>query len=420
VRRILVVSHAHPPSPGIAGLRWATMARYLREQGHEVTIVASNAWGTLPDDPELDVVRARDIQGQRHLRRALGRGELRTSQASVEERPPTALLTKVLVPDMHVMTWLAAPSLAIRRLLRRRSFDCLVTTSPPESSHLLGLVLGNRRPAWIADFRDGWMFEAHREPFPTAPQRWVDRWLERRVCEMAEVVVGATRPIALDFQQRLGIRAEWVTNGWDPSDADGARTTTGTSRDRSTLVYTGTLSGGWGRNPAALLEAMSLVRSEGGMSELRLVHAGRLTTEERLLIEESGVGDLVEHRGTLDRNAVGSLQRSAGALVLLTSRNTSEATGKLFEYLASGRPILALAEGNEAERIVRETHTGITVPPDDVEAIAVALRRMASGELERSYAPRDLERYIYPAPAVRMAELVEEAIGRRAARRRIS
>jgi glycosyltransferase involved in cell wall biosynthesis len=140
---------------------------------------------------------------------------------------------------------------------------------------------------------------------------------------------------------------------------------------------------------------------------------GRLTTEERALIDELGVSDIVQHLGTLTRSDALALQRSADALLLLTSRNSSEATSKIFEYLAAGRPILALAEGNEAARIVRETNTGLTVPPDDVDEIAAALRQLAAGELQTTYAPRGLERFTYPGPAEVMANLVEEAIQRR-------
>ena len=101
----------------------------------------------------------------------------------------------------------------------------------------------------------------------------------------------------------------------------------------------------------------------------------------------------------------------------IESRNSSEASGKVFEYLAAGRPIVALAEGNEAERIVRETHTGVTVPPDDVDTIAAALRRVATGELADEYAPIGLDRYTYPGPAEAMAEVIDEAIARRSSRR---
>ena len=410
-RRLLVVSYEHPPCPGIGGTRWVSMARYLRAFGHSVTIVASNGWGNLPDDGELGVVRVKDLRAARTLRSLFKRGRLRREgDRNLLERPPGRLLTQVLVPEMNVATWVPQATVAVRRLMSQGAYDCLVTSSPPESSHLIGLSLGRRRPAWVADFRDGWTFEPYRERFPTRSQRQLDHWLEQRVALSAEVTVGATRPIADDLARRLGAPAIYVPNGWDETNAPKPRP--GASRDGEiTLVYTGTLSGEWGRDPAPLLEALREVSTEAG-GRLRLVHAGRLRTEEQTLIDQSGASTAVEHLGTLDRAEALALQRSADALVLITSRNSSEATGKLFEYLFSGRPIVALAEGSEAARIVRETNTGITVSPDDVSAIAVALRRVVSGELARAYAPHDLDRYTYPGLAEQMAELIEEAIRR--------
>ena len=412
--RLLVVSYVHPPSPGIGGVRWLAMARYLRKLGHSVTIVASDAWGVLPDDAANDVVRVGDLRTSRLLRRALRRGKLRlAADVGVVERPPQALLTKVLVPELNTLTWLPAMASAVRRRLRREPVDCLITTSPPESSHLVGLALGAHRPAWIADFRDGWNFEPWREPFPTAVQRRVDHWLERRVASTAEICIGATPPIAVDLARRLGARAVWVPNGWDPSIASELRpqADAGSAFGVVRLVYTGTLT--VRGDPEPLLRALRVVNADQTDCPIRLVHAGRLTTQERALIARLEVEDAVEYLGTVDRAEAIALQRSADALVLLTSRNSSEATGKIFEYLAAGRPIVALAEGNEAERIVRETNTGITVPPDDIDAIAAALRRVASGELAHVYRPRELERYTYPGPAEAMAEVIEEAIRRR-------
>jgi hypothetical protein len=82
--------------------------------------------------------------------------------------------------------------------------------------------------------------------------------------------------------------------------------------------------------------------------------------------------------------------------------------------MAAGRPILALADGNEAARIVQETGTGVTVAPTDRAGIVAALRSIVSGELQRGYAPRGVERFTYPAPAEAVGALVEEAIARRA------
>jgi glycosyltransferase involved in cell wall biosynthesis len=138
-----------------------------------------------------------------------------------------------------------------------------------------------------------------------------------------------------------------------------------------------------------------------------------------MLIERTGVSELVEHVGLLDRADVIALQRSADVLVLITSQDPSQATGKLFEYLSAGKPILALADGNEAERLVRATGTGVVVPPDDVDAIADALRRALRGDLAREYAPQGIERFAYPHLAKEMAGVIEEAITAHQARQRL-
>ena len=144
-----------------------------------------------------------------------------------------------------------------------------------------------------------------------------------------------------------------------------------------------------------------------------LVQAGpTLPADEPLLavLRQRGVAVTL---GVVPRAQAIALQRRAAVLVLLTSEEVSQTTGKLYEYVAAGRPIVALAAENEAARIVRETNTGVIVPPDDVDAIAAALRSAATGELELSYAPRGTERYTYPAPAEAMAALVERAISHR-------
>jgi glycosyltransferase involved in cell wall biosynthesis len=411
VRRLLVVSYFHPPSPGIAGTRWESMARHLRALGHEVTVLASDAWGTRPDDREQGVVRVTDLRRSRALRSLFARGDLRDGLGPWSvDRPPRKL--GFVVPDGNVVTWLPALAVAARRLLAEHRYDCLVTSSPPESSHLLGLLLGRDRPAWIADFRDGWTFEPPREPARLAALRRLETGLEGRVVRAADVTVTVAEPVAADFERRFGVHAELVPNGWDP-ELDPNSAPPAPRHAVRTLVHTGTLSGTFGRDPEPLLRALAVVGAEPGIPPLRLLHAGRLTAHDLDLLERSGAADAFEHAGTLDRSAALALQRSADALVLVTSRNTAELPGKLFEYLAAGRPIVALAAGNEAARVVEETGTGVAVPPDDVGAIAAALRRVAIGELERDYAPHGLERFTYPAPAERIAELVEVALARR-------
>ncbi len=414
-RKVVAVPYFYPPFPG-AGIRWAAMARHLRQHGHSVSIVATAAFGSLDDDHENGVLRVGDLRTSPRLRRLLRRDELPVAGSSAPEPPESRLLTQVLVPDAQVLSWMPAALACIRRLADAGEIDCLVTSSPPESTHLIGLLLGRRRPAWVAEFRDGWLFEPLRKPFPTAAQRAFDARLERRVVTAADVVVGATLPIAEDVRQRFDAQACWVSNGWDPDDPaiNASTDLEPVAAGALSLIHTGTLFvRGFDGGP--LLRALALVRGEG--LDLRLVCTGALRESDRAALARVGVEDAVEYVGRLARADALAAQRAATALLLVTSSDRSVATSKLFEYIGAGRPIVALARGNEAERIVRETNTGVVVPPDDVEAIAAALRSVASGELAAAYRPQQIEQYTYPRPAEAMAEAIDAAIRRRAAQR---
>ena len=415
-RRILVVAFAYPPAPFVGSNRWQAMSTHLRALGHEVTIVTTSAFGRLDDDVAQRVHRTRDLMASPALRAILRRPALPTASApAAASSQPPALLTKTLVPDAYLASWLPFAAATARRLLAAGDYDAIVTSTPYESAHVAGLLC-RRRTAWIADFRDGWVFDSHRAAFPTRAQRAIDRALERRVVRGADAVTVATVPIGDDFRARLGVDAVHVPNGWNPAwDADVERAVPPPLDAGCTnLVYTGTLSGGWGRNPRALLRALQTLAAEPDVADrLRLVIAGRPSEEDERDLRELA-SPLVRHVGMLSRPAAQALQRRADGLVLITSRNRSEATGKLFEYLGAGRPVLALAEGNEAERIVRETSTGITVAPDDPEAIAATLRGVVAGALAQAYAPCGLDQYIYPGPALKAEAVIERAIARRA------
>lgn len=420
-RRLLVVTYYYPPQPGSGSNRWAALAKYLRRLGHDVTVLTAAPPGHSPAAAE-GVVRTANLNSNPLLRRVLLRGarpEPSSSVAGSEDVPPGVMppvLWKVFVPDPWLISWNPAARRALRRLLREARFDCVVSSSPAMSTHLLPLALGRRRPAWIAEFRDGWTFEPLVPPFPTRPQRALNAWLERRTVTTADAVVAATAPIAEDFRARFGVRTWLVSNGFDPELGSGPPLPAADAH-RMSFVHTGGLVGPWRRDARPLLKALRrLIETDPGLAErVELVVAGRPEGDEAALLENAGLGDVVRRCGYLPRDEALALQRAAGALVLITSRNRGEATGKLYEYMAARRPVIALAEGNEAARIVAETNIGVSVAPDDVDAIAGALRRAISGELERAYAPRGTENYAYPLLAERMASVIDAAIERRAA-----
>ncbi len=416
-RHVLVATYYYPPQPGSGSNRWLAMVKYLRRMGYAVTVLTAAPPGH-PAGTSHGVIRTGNLNSNPAIRRVLMRAD-RTSKTPVagagSHRVAPSWAWKGLVPDPWLATWLPYAWPALRSALAQRAVDCLITSSPIESTHLLALALGRSRPAWIADFRDGWCFEPIRPRFPLAGQRALDRELERRVATKADVAVGVTVPIADDLRSRLGARVVPIANGFDPEVAVDSAPVSLSATDRCTLVHTGALLGASARDPRPLLEAIRRVAGElpGTARRLQLLVAGQSDHDERGLLDQAGLGDTVVHLGYIPRAQALGLQRAATALVLLTSDASGEATGKLYEYLAAGRPIIALAKRNEAARIITETATGVVVDPHDVNAIAAALRAARDGELERSYAPRSLEAYTYPAPAIQMAAAIETAMERR-------
>jgi glycosyltransferase involved in cell wall biosynthesis len=422
--RVLVVTYPYPPMPSVGGNRWLAMAKYLRRAGYDVTILTTAAFGQMGVADETGVVRANDLMAARWLRALLRRPSLPVGgETAPVDKPVPGVITKTIVPDHHLLTWVPLAAPTARALHHARPFDCIVTTSAYESTHLLALTLGRRRPAWVADFRDGWTFHPWKDPFPTRLQTGIDRWLETRVVRTAERVAVVERPVGDDFRRRLGVDATHVANGWDPELAtdmhDGELPDL--PDDRVVLVHTGRMLAGWGRSPRPLLDALVRLRAEQPMlaARLLLVLAGRRDQEEQELVDSYGLGELVRAIGQLSRGGAMALQRRADVLVLLTAPDLVwELPHKVFEYIGARRPILALADGNEAARVVQETGTGITVPPCDGDAIVAALAAAARGELAVACKPHNTERYVYPAPAEVMAAEIERAIAIRAARMR--
>ena len=409
-RSILLVAYFYPPCPDAGAHRATAMAKYLRRAGHRVTVLTTSAYGSEPG--ETDVVRTQDLQ----LVRARMRGHDRI-QGLFESDTYTGrahVLSRVLVPEPLVAAWAPFAVRAARRLAGERRIDCVITSSPPESAHLVGRALARHGVPWLADIRDAWNFEPLRPAFPTRAQRSLDERLERRWLASADAVTVVSRPAGEDQRRRLGIETLLVRNAWDPDlAAEPADAAPPLDAARTSLVYTGRF-GSYGRDPAGLVAAIrELAAEEPRVAErLELVVAGPVTDAERRLLGGDPSPARIVLLGSVSRGAAVALQRSADALLLLADARRSQLVNlKLFEYLAAGRPIVALAAGTEAGRIILEAGAGEVVPSNDVEAIRGALRKLAAGELAAPD-PESVGDYTYPAAAQRMAAAVETAIRR--------
>jgi glycosyltransferase involved in cell wall biosynthesis len=409
-RSVLLVAQLTPPSNLVAARRVAGMTKYLARMGHAVTVLTSLASGSGPIDGADQVVRTRDALLSRINWRRRHFSALSGNRGDAAYKPPSRLAS-VVVPDLSLLTWFPFALPRALALARRRRFDCVVTTSPPQSAHLVGLALRRRGLPWIAEFRDGWTFEPPRDPWPLRSQRALDGRLERLVVGHADAVVGVTKPIVADFKARLGVDGELITNGFDPDEASPEREADPLlASDRHSFVHTGRM--GLSRvTPRPLLEALRVLkREEPAVCErLEVVFAGSLTEEEQELLAAPDLDGTVRAAGWVERPRALRLQRAGDSLLLLTegSSRRSVATGKLYEYLLAGRPILVLGEETEAARIVAETGTGMATSAVDPRAIAEALKRLVESQWSRDTDEDAIERYSWTSLANRYSELIE-------------
>jgi glycosyltransferase involved in cell wall biosynthesis len=228
------------------------------------------------------------------------------------------------------------------------------------------------------------------------------------VARRADLVTTVTEPITRDLAERVSTPVMTLTNGFDPDErVRASKEDAGLEPDRFSLVYTGRLA--FARStPRPFLDAVRALRfrAPDAAGRLEAVFAGPLSDGERALLAAPDLDGLVRWAGNLRRAEALALQAAADGLLLVVpaSRSRSVATAKLYEYLATGRPILVLGEENAAAGTVREAGAGIVTAADDPERIAADLERLVTGGESRGASNGAVERYAYPNLAARLAE----------------
>jgi glycosyltransferase involved in cell wall biosynthesis len=288
--------------------------------------------------------------------------------------------------------------------VRKEGIDVVVTTSPPGSVHLVGsFVRRFTRARWVADLRDSIASHPHRRR-----QVRGESALARHVAHRADAVVAASDAIGAEMQT-LGPprRLQVIANGCDFEDFDGLEYRPG---DRLRVTHAGSFFGR--RDPRAFLEA--LARTDGDVVA-RFV--GGFPTAYREYADRLGLGDRVEVVPQQSRSEALALQRDSDALLLLIPENEGRGrgvlSGKVFEYLAAERPILAVVPPDgEAAALIRGTGAGTVVAPDDVDGMAAALseldeRRKAGALRETPLAQEWRDKLSRRARAREYAELLE-------------
>ena len=385
--KVLLVTMYWPPAGGPGVQRPLKFATHLPALGIETHVLAPDDPKWIHRDDELEAPTQAWVHRARYVGprgRRIG-DELRGAGA-LERRVRMALLTyrRVLVPDENV-TWNATAIPAARRIVKDEGIDVVVTTSPPNSVHMIGAAVKRLTGVtWVADVRDSMLRNADRpvERLAARAKEKTQAVVARMIASQADATVAVSDFIAEEIRslEPHGPIAV-IPNGSDFDDFAGLEYR---PNGRFRVTHAGTFFGK--RDPRPFLTAFA--RADLPDSVARFV--GEFRETDREWADGLGLGDRLELHPFVSRRRALAFQRDSEALLLLMpdvpGRGSGVIAAKVFEYLAAERPIIAAVPTDGATAaFVRDAAAGVVVAPDDVDAIEAALRdlhaRWRAGEL---------------------------------------
>ncbi|MGA1380178.1 MAG: glycosyltransferase [Schleiferiaceae bacterium] len=389
-KRLLVATYYWPPAGGPGVQRWLKTAQALQPRGHDGAVLTGDpAYATYPLRDEsllaeaegitVHATKARDWFGA--YQKLTRRKEVPFSGfANQAGRPgPIQRLSRwvrgnFFLPDPR-RGWNRYAVAEALHQHAQKPYDLVVTSGPPHSTHLIGLALQRHGLRWWADFRDPWTEIYYYRMFsPSAWARRRDAAMELAVLQRSERVLAVSDDLKRLLAAKLGgdaTRFAVLPNGYDPADFD-AHAPVPRNAVR-TLAYTGTLTLDYPLD--ALYAALRAYCTAHGT--LHLVFAGRPATEavQALTRLQGELPLTVDFKGYLPHTESVALLQSADALLLLIPdlpNNRGILTGKLFEYLGSGRPVWGFGPvDGDANAILKQTQAGALY--EDAQAAAEAL-----------------------------------------------
>jgi glycosyltransferase involved in cell wall biosynthesis len=404
-RRVLVLAYFFPPLGGGGVQRTLKFVRYLAPLGWDATVISTRSRLYPARDPSLlqeiptttRVIRTGAFPVARYFGLVLHWLRLRRLRAWV------------LWPDGGI-GWAPFALIAALRAVRRDRPDVLFSTSAPYGAHLVALLVARLTGIpWVADFRDDWASNALLAEQPRSIAALTTR-AESAITARARRVI-----VAADYFRLAGLEVDdprrvEIVNGVDVADLPNAAPKP--QADQFVLSNVGTIYGSVDPSPA--LRALAALAARGAIDadriEVRLVGSIWEPTFE------PPVGIRVKSTGYVEHPQAIAEMCMATALLFYVPSSSLAPSGKLFEYLASGRPLLCLASAdNLASRLVREWDAGLVADPHDEIAIQHALvtlwQRWQEGGLPDQEKVRRnvLERYSRSANAAKLSEVLAQA-----------
>lgn len=392
--RILLVTTFFYPQNRIPVLRVGQWAKYWATQGHEVTVLTTlkhsflGPFGLEPELPDnVRVVEVPFIPGW--LKKRL-EGRSASAKSSEDQGSAQGLRQRVRrlrnhigsLVDIHDL-WVSPARRKGLELMAQAPYDAIVSSFSPPAVHMVASHLKSKYPStlWLADFRDLWA--DNHITSAKGLLRHIEHLLEaRNVRNKADALATVSEPLAENLRRRYPSQPVWVMeNGFDPAEfpdwtqrLSPAPSAGGMLR----ICYAGTLYPGR-RDPTPLLLAVNRLIDNGVLTRDRVAidFYGQNEQElSRILQRCNGNRHGIVHaHGFVSRSDSLAAQARSSLLLLLESREPAARgvlTGKLFEYLVSGIPILAVGidTENAAGALLHHTRTGVcAVNTDEVADI---------------------------------------------------
>ena len=379
MKKVLIIYYKFPPDPDVGGLRIQGLAKYLPEFGWEPIILTT----TLPGNPnaQFRVIQTPYYDVIASLKKRFGF----RPEEGVKERYgiPThknrkSLIDYILIfleeiiayPDAQKGWYIYAVE-AGSKILKNEDIDAIISSSSPVTCHFIANELKNKynKIPWIADLRDLWT-QNHYYPYSFL-RIFIERRLEIKTLSKADSLVTVSK----DLAETLGTLHKekeiyTIPNGFDPQEMNILH---GDLTNSFTITYTGGLYQGK-RDPSKLFNALQDLISEGKINSNDVEVRFYGPKEDWMVkeIESYGLRGIVNEYGVMHRDFALEKQRESQLLLLLLWDHPEEIgvyTGKIFEYLAAQRPILAIGGPKGVVKdLLAETNAGMyATSVDDVK-----------------------------------------------------
>lgn len=393
---MLIITYYWPPSGGAGVQRTLKFAKYLPEFGIEpiiITVDASHATYPILDhtlekevDPSLRVIRTRSFEPLKILSALKGKdsiphgGFANTNAESITQKTLRFIRGNFFIPDAR-RGWVRFAVKAASEIIDKEKIDTVFISSPPHSSQLIGLELKEKYGIrWIADMRDPWTdIYYYRDLLHSKFSAGRDAVYERKVLENADAIVSVSQPINKLFLAKSKKLDEKkfhvIPNGYDESDFADKKTI----REKYfQLTYVGTMADNY--KPAVLFDVINQFVNEFSVekNDIRLTMVGSSAAAIQRLMEKSGLEKIAEFIPHVDHAEAIDFMSKADVLLLVipdVENNEGILTGKLFEYLGAGSPIVGLGPKNgKASQIINECEAGKLFEREEKEELYLYLK----------------------------------------------